>query len=230
MKNYIINIVVAALLLCSQVYAGGVHDELIPDAKRFGGPYGLIIMVDNSGLNNQDSCAALSNQNLKSMKSYITKDTMRKNRLSSVEFIGFNENVVAIKEIKETRPAKLFRASKDAVSEVEQFLYEDTSSKSKDIFSAISYLNILANSKYKDYSTIAIVMYSTLRQSVSRGKDFKDMTPIVLDKRIRLRIMAASGLECQGAMSSQVLSSEQNTVNFWKSKIVSKSLEIQTVY
>lgn len=230
MKNHIANIAVAALLLCSQVYAGGVHDELIPDAKRFGGPYGLIIMVDNSGLSSKHSCAALANKNLKSIKSLISKNIMRKNRLSSVEFIGFNENVVAIKEIKETRPAKLFRDSKDAVSEVEQFLYEDTSSKSKDIFSAISYLNMLANSKYKDYSIIAVVMYSNLRQSISSGKDFRDMTPIVLDKRISLRIMAASGLECQGAMSSQVLSSEQNTVNFWKSKIVSNSLEIQTIY
>jgi hypothetical protein len=230
MKNYITNIVVAALLLCSQVYAGGVHDELIPDAKRFGGPYGLIIMVDNSGLNNQNSCPTLANKNLENMKSLISKDTMRQNRLSSVEFVGFNENIVSIKSIQESRPAKLFRISQDAVSGVEEFLYKDTSSASKDIFSSLRYINRLVRSKYSGYETVAISIYTNLRQSVSSGKDFKDIEPIIMDHRIRLKIMAASGLECQGAVSSELFHSEQNSVDFWKSKIVSNNLEIITVY
>lgn len=230
MKNYITNIVVAALLLCSQVYAGGVDNDLIPDAKRFGGPYGLIILADNSGLNSQNSCPTLANRNLESIKSLISKETIRQNRLSSVEFIGFNENVVSIKSIQESRPAKLFRISNDTVSDVEEFLYNDTSSKSKDIFSSLRYINRLLSSKYGGYETVAVTVYSNLRQSVSSGQNFKDVEPIIMDQRIRLKIMAASGLECQGAVSSQVFKSEQNTVDFWKSKIISKNLIIKTVY
>ena len=229
MKRNLISIAVS-LLLSSQVYAGGVSEQLIPNAKRFGGPYGLIFMVDNSGLNSQNSCATLANKNLKSIRSLISKNTMRQNRLSSVEFIGFNENIISIKSIQESRPAKLFRLSKDTVSDVEEFLYKDTSSKSKDIFSSLRYVNRLLNSTYKGYETVVVTVYSNLRQSVSGGKEFKDVEPIIMDKRIRLRIMAASGLECQGAVSSQLFKSEQNTVDFWKSKIVSNNLEIQTVY
>lgn len=229
MKKSLISIAVS-VLLSSQVYAGGVDNDLIPDAKRFGGPYGLIIMTDNSGLNSQNSCPTLANRNLESIKSLISKDTMRQNRLSSVEFIGFNENVVSIKSILESRPAKLFRISKDAVSDVEEFLYKDTSSASKDILSTLRYLNRLVTSKYKAYETVSVTMYSNLRQSVSSGKSFKDIEPIIMDHRIRLTIMGASGLECQGAVSSQLFKSEQNTVDFWKAKIVSNNLEIQTVY
>jgi len=226
MKKNILNIAVS-LLLSSQVYASEV---LIPDAKRFGGPYVLIAAMDNSGLNSFDSCPSLARQNLNSFKSLINKKVIRKNRLSSIELLGFNENVISIKMIKEERAAKLYRKTKESLVQLEAFMHEDTTTESKDIFAFLNFLNLLAKSKYNNYSTIAVVVYSNLRQSVSNGIDYKNIVPIIMDPRLKITIYAASGLDCMGAIGSEKLAAEQNVVNFFKSKIISDSLIIETVY
>ena len=229
MKISLISIAVS-LLVSTQLVASEVEDTLIPDAKRFGGPYALIVAMDNSGLNSFDSCPSLARQNLNSFKSLINKKIIRKNRLSSIELLGFNENIVSIKTIKEERAAKLYRNTKESLVQLEAFMHDDTSIKSKDVFAFLNYLNILAESKYSHYSTIAVVVYTNLRQSVSTGKNYQDITPIVMNPRLRITIHAASGLDCMGATGSEKLTAEENAVKFFKSKIISDNLIIKTTY
>ncbi len=229
MKISLISIAVS-LLVSTQLVASGVEDTLIPDAKRFGGPYALIVAMDNSGLNSFGSCPSLARQNLNSFKSLINKKVIRKNRLSSIEVLGFNENIVSIETIKEERSAKLYRRTKNSFVKIEAFMHEDTTTKSKDIFTLLNSLNILADSKYSHYSTIAVVVYSNLRQSVSTGKSYQDIAPIVMNSRLKMTIHAASGLDCMGATGSEKLEAEQNSVNFFKSKIISDNLIIKTTY
>ena len=229
MKKSLISIAVS-LLVSTQLVASDVGYTLIPDAKRFGGPYALIAAMDNSGLNSFDSCPSLARQNLNSFKSLINKKIIRKNRFSSIELLGFNENIVSIKTIKEERAAKLYRNTKESLVQLEAFMHEDTTTESKDVFSFLNYLNILAESKYSHYSIIAVAIYTNLRQSVSNGIDYKDVVPIVMNPRLTITIYAASGLDCMGATGSEKLTAEQNAVKFFKSKIISENLIIKTVY
>jgi hypothetical protein len=198
----------------------------IDDAVR-GDKGALIVVLDVAGLNNGNH-SSLAKHNLKHLKTIFTKRNIKRSRINSVDFITFDEVIEHQASIKSRKSTKVYRKAVKEIDRLETKLYENKEDKAKDVVSMFRYLTMFASQKLSNYTKISVVIYSNLRQSTNID-ELKTMNPIVMDSKMKIQIFAKSGLEAKGATTSQVLSSEQQIVDFYSSKI-NGNVTISTIY
>lgn len=220
-------IIIAMVTLFLSVHTYG-SDLLIDNVKR-SDKVGVIVLFDRSGLNNYLSCKSLASKNISQHNNHITKKALRKIKASSVDYYVFDEQINSIGKVESTRAGKLYRGSKELMQNVEIELKKDTSSKGKDVISTFTFLNNLVSQNYQNYTHIVAVMLSNLRDTLHTVEQRKGLDPIVLDKKITLKIFASSGLECREATSSQIQNANKSIVDYYSTKLKG-SVSISTIY
>lgn len=207
----------------------GTDNILIKETKK-SDRNAIIFLFDNAGLNSFNSCSSLAKQNLDKYDSLIKKKALRKQRVKSVEYYVFNQQIKNIATIQSNRVGKLYRESKAVKIKYE--LKKDTTKNAKDVLSLFPFINTLVEQKYKKFTNVAIIVFSNLRDTVLSKKQRLELTPIKINEKVTLELFASSGLKClnQTITTTEILSAEKSVIDYYNSKIDSQKLSIHTMY
>jgi len=189
----------------------------------------LLIVGDESGLNvNSPSLLA---KNLKKLDELVNKQSIKRSKIRSIEFLTFDETIQSISKVKENRGAKLFRVAKPLLERFTNELKQARSSKkSKDVIGALKHLQILIKQQYSNhYDQIVVVILSNLRDSYRAKEEFISLKPLKFSNTT-LHILAASGLEAIGANSTQKQVAENQIIDYYTKKLQATKTNILTIY
>jgi hypothetical protein len=221
----ILTIIIVALLISANAHA----ENILKNSKRLGGNnYSLLVFFDTAGLNNCNSNRELCQKNIAKYKELITKQSLRKMRVSSIVFYAFNEQVKFIGKIESKKAGKLFRESKKIMKDILLELEQDNSRKAKDSINLFHFINNTVEQSHSKNTKVGVLVFSNLRDSMSTKQERKSMARIKLNDKVVLHAYAASGLD---ASTMEKLNAEVSVIKYYTDKILSKSpIVIKTVY
>lgn len=202
---------------------------LLNDTKR-SDTNAMVVLFDTAGLNNYNSCSSLVENNLSKYNSLVSKKSLRKMNISSIEYFTFDEQIQNLGKVKSNRIGKLFRESKELMLDVKNELKKDKSLKAKDVISIFSFINNLVAQNYTSHNNIGVVVFSNLRDSIHSKEQRDSIKPIQINEKITLYLYAASGLECIDATTKQILSANKSIENYYKSFLIGSKISVNNTY
>ena len=192
----------------------------------------LIGVFDTVGLNNLRQCN-LGNKNIEKFNTLVTKKSLVKMKISKLEYLYFGETIHSVGHIESKQRSKLIRKHKKLMDLITYQLNKNNKDKAKDVIGVFSHLNIMIEEEYSQYDKVAVVIASNLRDSI-RSKSARDaLKTIELNPKIRLYLLAGSGLSClkDKVTSSQRLIAETSLKTYYKQRFpVDSNVVFKTIY
>ena len=223
-----ITTILVALLISANLQAENLP---LSNQKHFGSKTALLVFFDVAGLNNYNSNSALVRQNLTKYKQIVTKQNLRKAKVSSIAYFTIDEQIKLIGKVESNKSGRLFRESTQIMKDVIIELHEDKSKSAKDVINSFYYINNIVEQSYMNYGEVSVLIFSNLRDSMTSKTQRKNLHPITINKKVSLYIYAASGLNViNGVTTVQQMKAEASVLTYYKHLLDTPKVLIKTMY